>query len=240
MGAADRSVTNQYDFEVKTTSNSVSVLHITSTTAEAAAIQVVRIGPHLIMLRREDGADWVVHRRYYRPDFPEGLQAGLTVYTDWDTVNAVGVENNNTRVLTNGVGLIDDSVLAGAQPDLRATFDYVRFTPVVVPPELVGSNLSDSGSVSDAALLAFLGEGANLPGGAATPAVFIASPVIEELQFRATATVVSQRMYRLQAANAAEGPWFDQVFNISTGTIWDAGFSIGSNQTQGYYRIVSP
>jgi hypothetical protein len=159
----------------------------------------------IIMLRREDGEDWTVHRRYFRPDYPDTLHADLIVYTDRGTVNAVGVENNNTRALTNGAVLIDDSVLTGAVPDLRATFDYIWFTPVPVPPDLVGLNLIDNASVSEAALLVFLGEVVNVPGGAAVVPEFIAPPVIEDLHFSAVASVVSQRSSRLQVANLAGG-----------------------------------
>lgn len=132
MGSADRA-TGGYDYEVKTTLNSVSTLVIQGAATTRATIQVARIGAHLLMLRRDEGGEWVVHRRYHRPDFPATLQAGLTVYTDWDTCFAVGVENNNRLVLTNGATLLGGGTLNSAQPDLVATFDFVRFARPQVP-----------------------------------------------------------------------------------------------------------
>ena len=45
-----------------------------------------------------------------------------------------------------------------AAPDLRAQFDYFRFERPHVPAALIGVNLADPTVVSDAELLAFLGD----------------------------------------------------------------------------------
>jgi hypothetical protein len=154
-----------YQHEVKTTVNSVSSLEISPGTARAQ-IQVARIGRHLILLRRPPGGSWTVHRRYSRPDFPATLQAGLTVYTDWPNCERVGSSAQNVTVLTNGARLPNGTLFTSANPDLEAAFDYVRFSRPRVPAQLANANLSDPSAVTDAQLLAFLGEAAHEPAAA--------------------------------------------------------------------------
>ena len=142
-GAASRPGT--YQFEVKTTINNRSKLHVTNAPADHAIIQVARIGSNIITLKQVNGR-WSVHRRYTRADFPNTLQAGLTCYTDWDNCKKIPAQVHNKTILKN------------KQPDLYAEFDFVRYTRPVVPAALQSANLSDPSQVSDAQLLSFLGE----------------------------------------------------------------------------------
>lgn len=204
LGSADTPGT--YQHEVKTTVDSVSTLHVSPGTPRAQ-IQVARIGRHLILLRRPPGGGWVVHRRYSRPDFPATLQAGLTVYTDWPNCERVGAAAQNITVLTNGARLPDGTTFTGADPDLEAVFDYVRFARPQVPAALANADLSDPAVVSDAQLLTFLGEAAHGPAaalrlrpamsGSGTPRLRIAyadggsveGHRLDRLRVRASATV---------------------------------------------------
>jgi hypothetical protein len=120
-------------------------------------LRSVRIAPHFIMLRREPGQSWTVHRRYRRDDavMQGSMQAGMTVYTDWAIAStyAPNIFEHNNSVITHGYqnpGLVGD-------PDLLAQFDYVRYRRPLVPAELVGADLSNPSAVSDAQLLGFLG-----------------------------------------------------------------------------------
>lgn len=158
LGAA--STPGTYQFEVKTTVNSVSTLDVSSGPPRAL-LQIARLGSHIITLRQNPGEAWVVHRRYARPDLPARLQAGLTVYTDWTLCDRVGFQNQNTRVLTNGAPLAGGGVVSGANPDLLAAFDYVRYQRPQIPASLTGANFSNPAAVTDAQLLAFLGANAN-------------------------------------------------------------------------------
>ena len=166
-----------YQYEVKTTRNSISVLDISSGASARATIQVARLGAHFITLRRNQGGVWQVHRRYHRADMPDQLQAGLTVYTDWPLCSSVGFENQNTQVLTNGAPLLGGGTVSGANPGLRASFDYVRYGRPQIPSQLIGANFSDPASVSDAQLLSFLGANANLPH---LPPPVVDSPIAED------------------------------------------------------------
>ncbi len=142
IGAADEP--GEYQSEVKTTNNSVSVLEIESSPAGDAIIQTARIGEYFILLIKYPSQVWRVHRRYHRADMPAEVQVGLTAYTDWDTVQGVTpVFHNNNH--------LDGS------PDLRAQFDYFYLDEPKVPESLVGADFSDSNVVTNEQILSFLG-----------------------------------------------------------------------------------
>ncbi|MGE0710440.1 MAG: hypothetical protein AB7N76_10010 [Planctomycetota bacterium] len=145
LGAA--SVPGVFQNEVKTTLQGDSQLEVTpAPSGGEATLRVARLGGAVITLLRPVGGAWQVHRRYARGDLPQTLQVGLTTYTDWDTIEAgyTAQQHNTTLIL-------------GGQPDLRAQFDYLRYARPVVPAALAGRDPSDPGQVSDAELLAFLG-----------------------------------------------------------------------------------
>ena len=142
LGAADRPPS--FQFEVKTTTNSVSTLLIQDIGIGRAIIQIARIGPYVITLKNVGGT-WSVHRRYYRPDFPSIMQVGMTTYTDYQTCTLFQPFIHNSIVIHSG------------HPDVIASYDYIHFRRPNVPASLVNADLT---TVSDAALLAFLGANA--------------------------------------------------------------------------------
>jgi hypothetical protein len=83
-----------YQHEVKTTIDSDSQLTISSACEQGCGptpvfeLRAARLeGGHFILLRRPEGGEWQVHRRFPRSDMPAGLQVGLTTYTDWASIN---------------------------------------------------------------------------------------------------------------------------------------------------------
>jgi hypothetical protein len=235
LGAASNP--GAYQYEVKTTSNSVSTLQISSGVSRAS-IQVARLGAHLIMLRRDQGGGWQVHRRYFRPDLPATLQAGLTVYTDWPVCEAVGFQYQNQFVLTNGLRLPNGTVVSGCNPDLVAAFDYVRYARPAVPANLAGANFSGAAVVSDVQLLSFLGELANVPGGAGA-APSLTSPAHSQTGFSAGINVMSNRSYRVQASTDFIS-WITLTNFVSAGSnalFNDAALLPGFRR---FYRATSP
>ena len=235
FGTADNP--GSYQFEVKTTVNSVSSLDLLPTTAGRAAIQIARVGAYLVTLRQESGGAWRVHRRYYRPDMPETLQAGLTVYTDWNVCFEAGEQTHNTHVLTNGLVLPNGTTLTGCNPDLVAAFDYLRYSRPQIPAEFAGADLSDPGAVPDNQLLSFLGAQPNVPGGAATPARFAAITLSNGV-FRSWIDVESNRSYRVQMAGNLTNGWTDKTNFLSRGL--QEPFLDAANTNQQFYRVVSP
>lgn len=146
LGAASQPGSFQY--EVKTTQNSVTSLWI-SAGSNRATLQLARIGAYVIALRKDVGGSWVVHRRFVRGDLTPGVQVGMCVYTDFPTASTYTPFNHNSTVIHSG------------NPDLVAAYDYVRFQRPVVPQSLQGKNLADPSAVTDAQLLSFLGANAD-------------------------------------------------------------------------------
>ena len=145
LGAASSPGT--FQFEVKNTTSSNSVLSIDFAGTGHAQIQWTRIGPYFIALRNINGT-WVVHRRYVRGDMPPTLQVGMTVYTDFPSAAMLQPFAHNSTVIHSGF------------PDLVAAFDFFRFERPKVPSSLTNANLMDVVAVPDFALLAFLGANA--------------------------------------------------------------------------------
>ncbi len=142
LGSADRPGNNQ--FEVKTTINSKSQRRISHAPSNTASLRIARIGNTFILLRKT-GCCWKVHQRYRRQDMPKRLQVGMTVYTDWENAKKRPPLQHNQSVILNG------------RPDLRAKFEYFRFSRPWVPESLLGKDLSNPKQVSDRELLVFLG-----------------------------------------------------------------------------------
>lgn len=159
FGAADQP--GSFQLEAKTTraavppeTHSVSVLELDAAQGDEVELRVARIGAAVLLLLREPGDAWRVHRRYHRDDLPSTLQVGMTVYTDWAIASTYPYfEHNRTHIVHawNDPGTPGD-------PDLRAQFDWFRFARPQLPPALIGHDLADPGDVSDGELLAFLGD----------------------------------------------------------------------------------
>lgn len=163
---------NNFSFEVKTTRNSNSQLELTplGLAPNEVELQIARIGDSIITLHRLAGeTNWTVHRRYSRPDMPETIQVGMVTYSDWEKANDLDPVIHNGSVLAPGQ-IADPSPWQPFNPDLTASFDYARFARPDVPAALVGADLSQSAFVSDAQLLSFLGDNANIdPNGSPDP-----------------------------------------------------------------------
>lgn len=200
---------------MKTTLNSQSTLYISNGAPARSGVRVARIGPHLILLRRGQGGPWQVHQRHFRPDMPATLQAGLTVYTDWPTCEAVGVQYQNQFVLTNGLRLPNGVTLNTCNPDLMAAFDYVRYARRSCRRIWVAR--TNASVVSDAQLLSFLGEVANVPGGAKITPALTDSAFVPGQGFLFTPSTASGRSYRVQGSTNIQ-QWVTWTSFVSTGT----------------------
>ncbi len=117
---------NQWQYEVKTTTNGVSTLYPRAHGVPAgesnATLQIVRRGSTFLLLRRHGNGPWIIENRFERPDLPQTVQVGITTYTDWnlvangwDYVSPVQPYHQN-RIVNVGVG----------NPDLVADLDFVR------------------------------------------------------------------------------------------------------------------
>ncbi|WP_146503506.1 hypothetical protein [Rubinisphaera italica] len=143
LGTANKP--GEFAFEVKTTRNSDSQLKIEPLSTGVAEIRIARLGSHFLLLRRLPNSQWMVHRRYHRPDMPESLQVGFTVYTDYPSASKFSPAQQNSTVIRSG------------RPDLIASFEYFRIREPIVPAEFADHLFTDARSISDAELLSFLG-----------------------------------------------------------------------------------
>lgn len=152
-----------FQFERKTTTSGASNLILSPSPGPEARLQIARLGGYVILLRSEPGQPWVVHARYARPDFPATLQVGLVAYTDWGKVQFFSPWIHNQTPLDPPLppGVPDPRPDVPYSHDLLASFDYVHFFRPTIPPALAGRDLSHPGQVSDAELLAFLGDNAS-------------------------------------------------------------------------------
>ncbi|MFT7643326.1 MAG: hypothetical protein ACI9G1_005091 [Pirellulaceae bacterium] len=155
MGYADGNSGNDFQLEVKTTRNSESNLEITNVpSADHAELRVARIGNSVFVMHRLPFADWVIHRRYDRPDMPETLQLGLVTYTDWGKASDYEPFFMNSNVITQGV--FDPTPSEPINPDIQVGYEYVRVGRPEVPVELQGVDLF--ANATDEELLDFLGD----------------------------------------------------------------------------------
>jgi hypothetical protein len=138
-----------YQIEEKTTNDSISNLQLHNVAGDTGYLQIARIGDVFVTLYRMESGDWSVLRRDVRADLPGTLQVGMHAYTHYDSVGGLDPLVHNASVLS-GVG----------NPDLIASFDWVRFATPQVPGPLQGLNLADAQTVPDAWLLGFLGANA--------------------------------------------------------------------------------
>jgi hypothetical protein len=163
MGAAHEP--GVYQFEDKSTrrtqmpgGNSISTLLVTTAPAGASAayLRLVRVGVHVLLLIQPvggTGSGWQVLRRFNRSDFPERLQLGFVTYTDWATMQNCSYEFHNLNILTQSCGANPQP----ADPDLNASFEFLRVDRPQIPAPFVGADFSNPAAVSDAQLLALFG-----------------------------------------------------------------------------------
>ncbi|MEO1292528.1 MAG: hypothetical protein AAFV62_06825, partial [Pseudomonadota bacterium] len=74
-------------FEIKTTTNSLSTLKILPSPTGWVELRIARHAELFTLMHRAEGADeWTVADQMIRPDLPQILNVGLTAYSDWETV----------------------------------------------------------------------------------------------------------------------------------------------------------
>jgi len=130
--------------DAKSTLDNLNAWDITPASAGWYDLRIARLGPLLILLARPDGGEWTVRKRIFRPDFPETLQAGINVTSDFKLSASMPPARYNAGLFP-GEGNRDSLTL----------FDYVRFQPVPNSPELRGRIAGkELQAIPDAELLA--------------------------------------------------------------------------------------
>ena len=105
-------------FEIKTTTNSISTLKIKPSPKGWVELRVARHAELFTLLHRTEGeGEWTVIDQMIRPDLPQILNVGLTAYADWGSVQPIYPDM--MRVNTKGA--------AQNNADLIAHVDWFRF-----------------------------------------------------------------------------------------------------------------
>jgi len=77
-------------FEIKTTTNSLSTLKIQPSPTGWVELRIARHAELFTLLHRAEGeAEWTIADQMIRPDLPQVLNVGLTAYADWGSVQPI-------------------------------------------------------------------------------------------------------------------------------------------------------
>lgn len=157
-------------FEVKSTTNSKSDLNISSIGSTEVDIRLVRLGEVIFVLYRIPGNDWVVHRRYWRPDMQYEVQAGMVSYTDWNKVSTYSYLFHNSHALNEDLDPDPSSnAFVPFTPDITTRYNYLQMLATSLPPAWIGLNLMNTAQVTDAMILQHYGSSILIPGGSEYP-----------------------------------------------------------------------
>lgn len=137
-----------YQFEAKASLMSTSSVEVDAGTA-SAIVQIVRLGDVFLVLRKMEGGEWELHKRYKRSDIPNTIQVGMVAYTDSEPVSQMTAFDHNRTAID------------GHNPDLNAAVDYFRFRRPRVPTALSDADFSESQEVSDAQIVQLFGNRVN-------------------------------------------------------------------------------
>jgi len=144
-------------FEVKSTTNSSSSLNVTSIDTAAAVIRIARIDNAVLVLYALPGEDFQVRQRYNRGDMPDTLQVGLVAYTDWGNTGGFNQTFHNLYVMNTDLYPDQLNYMPTFNPQIKAHFDYARFTDLDIPVEYEGANFLNTAEVTDAELVSIFG-----------------------------------------------------------------------------------
>lgn len=130
--------------ESKTTQNSVSNLELISVGATNAELRIVREGAAITTLYRLEGdVEWQVAANFNRPDMPETLQVGLLSYSDYEKAATFDpfYANSHTLIDTPENAANSSNPWIDYDPDIQASFDYIRFQRLTNEPATVTTQI---------------------------------------------------------------------------------------------------
>lgn len=165
---------NRYSFEIKNTCDSRSCLNIVNADTNSALIRMIRRGDEIVVMSKFGDDSWTIQNRYNRTGpmdgtngscgsdcdvpFPDTVQIGFVAYTDWPKVSSLAEMFHNSHTIhPDSLGGDNPTPEVPFNPDLRATFDYIRFDSLNIPNEWVNSDLANAFEISDAQLISQYG-----------------------------------------------------------------------------------
>ena len=175
-----RATGNQYSFEIKNTCDSRSCLKIESADSTTVLIRMVRRGDQIVVMSRFGNDPWTIQNRYNRgglmpgvrpqtfgscsgncnSPLPDTVQLGFVTYTDWPKVSSLVTSFHNSNTIhPDSLGVDDPTPGTAFNPDLRASFNFIRFDSLNLPDEWIDNNydISNPGDISDNDFIAEFG-----------------------------------------------------------------------------------
>ena len=151
-------------FEVKSTTNSSSILQVSSVDTNVVEIRMVRLHPYILVLYRFPGQAWEVHHRYQRGDLEDTLQVGMVTYTDWNKVFTYEPAFHNSHVLNPDLDP-DPSSNPGMpfSPNIITKYDFMELQSASLPSAWSGLNLLNETDLPDEEILLHFGDTIPLP-----------------------------------------------------------------------------
>lgn len=167
IGRANNS--NRYSFEIKNTCNSRSCLNIVDADSTTVLIRMIRRGDQIVVMSRFGNDPWSIQNRYNRgafpmngstgscggtcsSPFPDTVQLGFVTYTDWPKVSSLTTAFHNSHTIhPDSIAGIDETPMQAFNPDLKGSFDFIRFDSLNLPADSIDNNydISNSGDISD-------------------------------------------------------------------------------------------
>ncbi len=157
---------NRYSFEIKNTCDSRSCLNIVDADSTSALIRMIRRDSQIVVMSKFGSDSWTIQNRYNRGGpmngsigncggicgslFSDTVQIGFVTYTDWPKVSSLDPSFHNSHTIhPDSLGMDDPTPGTAFNPDLKGSFDFIRFDSLDLPEEWLTLDLSDSTQVSD-------------------------------------------------------------------------------------------
>ena len=160
---------NRLSFEIKNTCNSNSCLTIVDADSSVVTMRMIRRGDEIVVLSQFGNDPWTIQNRFNRnavqvgdlgscgqpcnAPFPDTVQIGFVTYTDWEKVSSYTTAFHNSNTLHPDSLLVDPSQGTPFTPDIRSSYDYVRFDSLIIPTDWDTLDMSDSIEVSNIDIL---------------------------------------------------------------------------------------
>jgi len=160
---------NRLSFEIKNTCNSQSCLNIEDADGDEVYMRMIRRGSEIVVMSSYNGDNWFILGRYNRNSiqqgnlgscgqpcnapFPDTIQIGFVTYTDWEKVSSYDPSFHNANTLHPDSLDTDPTPTVPFSPDIKSSYDFVRFDSLTIPQEWMELDLSNTSDISDEALL---------------------------------------------------------------------------------------
>lgn len=167
--AVGRANENRLSFEIKNTCNSRSCIRVVDADDSTVKMRLIRRGDEIVVMSQYGNDPWIIQNRYNRNEvqvgdfgscgqlcntpFPDTVQIGFVTYTDWPKVSSYTTAFHNSNTLHPDSLTSDPTSGVPFNPDVKSSYNYIRFDSLVIPPAWSSLSLSDPNEISDQDIL---------------------------------------------------------------------------------------